>query len=129
MQDSVPYPGETSKTAEKRFVGHLNTVLQECHSATNTPVGQHFRSAGHSHTDIQGRSKVRSGLQEGKEGLWPSLIDLIDLSYQVGAKFGVAYQEGLWILSNILFTREEKSFGVAYKEARKVCGPYLPWST
>ena len=41
------------KTAETRFVGHLNTILQDCHSATNTPVGQHFRSVGHSHTDIQ----------------------------------------------------------------------------
>ena len=44
---------------------------------------------------LPGRSKVHSGLQEGKEGLLPSLIDLF---YQVGAKFGVAYQEGLWIL-------------------------------
>ena len=52
-KDSLPYIGETSKTAETRFVGHLNTILQECHSNTNTPVGQHFRSAGHSHTDIQ----------------------------------------------------------------------------
>ena len=52
-KDSLPYLGETSKTAEARFVGHLNTILQDCHSNTKTPVGQHFRSAGHSHTDIQ----------------------------------------------------------------------------
>ena len=52
-RDSLLYLGETSKTAETRFVGHLNTVLQDCHSATNTPVGQHFCSVGHSHTDIQ----------------------------------------------------------------------------
>ena len=52
-KDNLPYLGETSKTAETRFLGHLITVLQDCHSATNTPVGQHFRSAGHSHTDIQ----------------------------------------------------------------------------
>ena len=52
-KDSMPYLGETSKTAEARFVGHLNTIIQDCHSNTNTPVGQHFRSAGHSHTDIQ----------------------------------------------------------------------------
>ena len=52
-KDSLPYIGETSKTAETRFVGHLNTILQDCHSNTNTPVGQHFRSAGHSHTDIE----------------------------------------------------------------------------
>ena len=53
IKDLQAYIGETSKTAETRFVGHLNTVLQDCHSATNTPVGQHFRSVGHSHTDIQ----------------------------------------------------------------------------
>ena len=53
LRDSKPYLGETSKTAEARFVGHLNTILQECHINTNTPVGQHFRSPGHSHTDIQ----------------------------------------------------------------------------
>ena len=51
--NSLPYIGELSKTAETRFVGHLNTILQECHENTNTPVGQHFRLPGHSHTDIQ----------------------------------------------------------------------------
>jgi len=38
MKDSQAYIGETSKTAETRCVGHLNTILQECH--TKTPVGQ-----------------------------------------------------------------------------------------
>ena len=52
-KDSIPYIGETSKTAETRTVGHLNTILQDCHAFTRTPVGQHFRSAGHSHTDLQ----------------------------------------------------------------------------
>ena len=42
-KDSLPYIGKTSKTAEDRFVGHLNTILQDCHSNTKT----------HSHTDIQ----------------------------------------------------------------------------
>ena len=45
-KDSLPYIGETSKTAEKKFVGHLKTILQECHRNTNTPVGQHFRVPG-----------------------------------------------------------------------------------
>ena len=49
----LPYIGETSKIAETRTVGHLNTILQDCHAFTRTPVGQHFRSAGHSHTDLQ----------------------------------------------------------------------------
>ena len=42
-KDSLPYIGKTSKTAEDRFVGPLNTILQDCHSNTKT----------HSHTDIQ----------------------------------------------------------------------------
>ena len=53
VADSLTYLGETSKTAEARFVGHLVTVLQDCHASTNTPVGQHFRSVEHSRTDIQ----------------------------------------------------------------------------
>ena len=52
-KDLIPYIGETSKTAEARTIGHLNTILQDCHASTKTPVGQHFRSAGHSHTDLQ----------------------------------------------------------------------------
>ena len=52
-KDSLAYIGETFKTAETRFVGHLNTILQDCHSNTSTPVDQNFRSAGHSHTDIK----------------------------------------------------------------------------
>ena len=52
-KDSLAYIGETSKTVETRFVGHLNTIMQDCHANTNTPVGQHFRSVGHSQTDIQ----------------------------------------------------------------------------
>ena len=47
------YLGETSKTAEERCVGHLNTILQQCHVNTKTPVGQHFRSGGHSHSDVK----------------------------------------------------------------------------
>ena len=47
------YLGETSKSAETRTVGHLNTILQDCHASTSAPVGQHFRSIGHSHTDFQ----------------------------------------------------------------------------
>ena len=47
------YLGQSSKTAEERFVGHLNTVVQQCNINTKTPVGQHFRSGPHSHADIQ----------------------------------------------------------------------------
>ena len=47
------YLGETSKTAEKRFVGHLNTIVQQCNFNTKTPVGQHFRTGAHSHSDVR----------------------------------------------------------------------------
>ena len=46
------YCGETGKTAEERFVGHRNTIVQACHDQTNLPVGQHFREAGHSISDF-----------------------------------------------------------------------------
>ena len=35
------YLGQSAKTAEERFVGHLNTV--KGNFETKTPVGQHFR--------------------------------------------------------------------------------------
>ena len=67
---------------------------------------------------LPGRSKVSSGLQEGKEGLWPSLIDM---PYQVGAKFGVAYREGLWHVAHIWPTGEEQSLEVpTRRQARPV---------
>ena len=53
MRDLISYIGQTSKTAEKRTIGHLNTILQDCHASTRTPVGQHFCSPGHNHTDLQ----------------------------------------------------------------------------
>ena len=33
--------------AMDRPAHHVGTVTQECHVNTRTPVGQHFRSAGH----------------------------------------------------------------------------------
>ena len=46
------YCGETGKTAEERFVGHRNTIVQGCHENTSLPVGQHFREGGHSLSDF-----------------------------------------------------------------------------
>ena len=67
---------------------------------------------------LPGRSKVSRGLQEGKEGLWPSLIDM---PYQVGAKFGMAYREGLWHVAHICPTGEEQSLEVpTRRQARPV---------
>jgi hypothetical protein len=50
--DRPQYCGETGKTAEERFVGHRNSIVQACQAATSLPVGEHFRSAGHSVTDF-----------------------------------------------------------------------------
>ena len=46
------YCGETGKTAEERFVGHRNSIVQACQEQTNLPVGQHFRDVGHSVSDL-----------------------------------------------------------------------------
>ena len=46
------YVGETGLSAEKRFVGHRNSVVQACHQGTSLPVGEHFQQQGHSVTDF-----------------------------------------------------------------------------
>ena len=42
--DEKQYVGETGNSAEERFVGHKNTVVQACHQGTEIAVGQHFHS-------------------------------------------------------------------------------------
>ena len=37
------YVGETGQTAEARFVGHRNSIVQVCHQGTSLPVGEHFQ--------------------------------------------------------------------------------------
>ena len=46
------YLGETQRRALDRLADHVGTVTQECHFNTRTPVGQHFRSAGHTVADL-----------------------------------------------------------------------------
>ena len=46
------YVGETGCTAEERFVGHRNSIVQAYHQGTSLPVGQHFQQAGHSVSDF-----------------------------------------------------------------------------
>ena len=46
------YAGETGCTAEERFVGHRNTIVQACHQGTSLPVGHHFQQPGHSVSDL-----------------------------------------------------------------------------
>jgi hypothetical protein len=50
--DRPQYCGETGQSAEERFCGHRNSVVQACHENTNLPVGEHFRGAGHSISDF-----------------------------------------------------------------------------
>ena len=47
------YLGETQRRAMDRLSDHVGTITQECHVNTRTPVGQHFRSPGHTVADFQ----------------------------------------------------------------------------
>ena len=51
--DRPQYLGETQRRAMDRLSDHVGTITQECHVNTRTPVGQHFRSAGHTVADFQ----------------------------------------------------------------------------
>ena len=51
-KDKKQYVGETGNSAEERFVGHKNTVVQACHQGTEIAVGQHFQLVGHSVADV-----------------------------------------------------------------------------
>ena len=47
------YIGVTSRPAKVRFSEHLGSAIQPCQADTAKPIGVHFRSAGHSHSDMQ----------------------------------------------------------------------------
>ena len=47
------YCGETGKTAEERFVGHRNTIVQACHQGSHLPVSEHFQGPGHNISDFR----------------------------------------------------------------------------
>ena len=51
--DRPQYLGETQRRAMDRLSDHVGTITQECHVNTRTPVGLHFRSAGHTVADFQ----------------------------------------------------------------------------
>ena len=51
--DQPQYCGETGKTAEERFVGHRNTIVQLCHQGSPLPVSEHFQGPGHSISDFR----------------------------------------------------------------------------
>ena len=46
----IQYLGQSKRSAEKRMVDHFNTVRNN--NSTNAPVGVHFRSDQHSHSDM-----------------------------------------------------------------------------
>jgi hypothetical protein len=72
------YIGCTGRMAKTRFSEHVGSVTQPGQSNTNKPVGVHFRSAGHSHSDMRMLpiEKVRSSdpfVLEAKESEEPEL--------------------------------------------------------
>ena len=72
------YCGETGKTAEARFVGHKNSIVQQCHEGTSLPVGEHFQNVGHSLPDFRFTpvEKIFS-VRKARERMWINNHDLI----------------------------------------------------
>ena len=69
------YIGVTSRPAKVRFSEHLGSATQPCQADTAKPIGVHFRSTGHSHSDMQFHpiEKVRSKdkfILEAREEYW-----------------------------------------------------------
>ena len=48
--DKKQYVGQTKRTGNKRCLDHLNTIRNN--NPTTAPVGLHFRSDQHSHSDM-----------------------------------------------------------------------------
>ena len=65
-----------------RFSEHVGSATQACQANTNKPIGVHFRSAGHSHADMEllpvekVRSKDRFVL-EARESFWINKYDSV----------------------------------------------------
>ena len=47
------YIGETKNTLKERMCGHRGTIIQPGQQNTSAPVGCHFRSNGHSLSDLE----------------------------------------------------------------------------
>ena len=76
------YCGETGKTAEARFVGHKNSIVQQCNEGTSLPEGEHFQSVGHSLPDFRFTpvEKIFSNnifVRKARERMWINNHDLI----------------------------------------------------
>ena len=46
------YCGETKRTAEDRFTGHRDSVINNSERGASLPIGEHFRRGGHSVSDL-----------------------------------------------------------------------------
>ena len=69
------YVGVTQRQARVRFSEHLGSAVQPSQVDTIKPVGVHFRSPGHSHSDMRFLpiEKVRSNdrfILEARESFW-----------------------------------------------------------
>ena len=69
------YVGCTARAGKVRFSEHVGSATQPSQANTTKPVGEHFRSAGHSHADMkflpieQVRKRDRFVL-EARESFW-----------------------------------------------------------
>ena len=69
------YIGCTERAAKTRFSEHVGSATQQCQANTAKSVGVHFRSVGHSHSDMaflvieKVRSKDRF-IVEARENYW-----------------------------------------------------------
>ena len=76
------YVGCTGRVGKVRFSEHVGSATQPCQVDTTKPVGEHFRSAGHSHADMvflpieQVRVKDRFVL-EARESYWIKNYDSV----------------------------------------------------
>jgi hypothetical protein len=76
------YCGETKKTGEERFIGHRNSIINNSERGAALPVGEHFRSAGHSVADLVFRpvEKILGGdfVRKSRERMYINRYQLID---------------------------------------------------
>ena len=84
QSEGPQYIGCTDRPGKVRFSEHVGSVTQQCQVHTTIPVGVHFRSAGHSHSDMtflpieKVRSKDRF-IMEARESYWIKKYDTVKL--------------------------------------------------
>ena len=77
------YCGETGKSAEERFCGHRNSIIQACQDNTTLPVGEHFRGVRHClpdfvFTPVEKITSRNVFVRKAREKMIINKYDLID---------------------------------------------------